>query len=523
MFRILIVDDESFERRGVKLLIAKYDLELEVIEADSGEEALDYLQRNPIDILLTDIRMGQMDGLELAEHVRALNLPVKIIFLSAFGEFEYARKAIDLKAMHYILKPVEVHNFLKVLVQVIQMCKDEQKEREDAVKYQEAYRAGIQSEKYKKLTELLTNDDLHSPLRQWEDILPHREAADERCFRMMMLDSAKRLFDAAGFDIEQSLGELIPGKSSFIALNEYQLLAMMEVDYASETFALSKPIGERMIQWIKERFHADVSVAVSGTFNQIGTMREEYRKMEALLESKFFFDDGALLFTESSSEGGEESGYIDQALLAISDSIERKELGDVRTRFARLFDDLKNSERFSVIYVKYICSEIVRSIFNATHKQDSVSFKNNLEKIFKTAQLKDLRQLMLEILQDYGAHDEPTPITANSEATHKVIEDVIQLIERDYRSDLSVEQIAERVYLSPSYLSHLFAKQTGVGLIKYITMLRLEEAKQLLQHTNRKIVDIGNEVGYSNIPYFCTLLKNYYGLTPTQIREGHRP
>src|SRR5690349_11041027 len=109
VFKMLIVDDEAFERDGVKFLIEKYGLELVIFEADSGESALEFMKHHPIDILFSDIRMKGMDGLQLAAHVRELNIPAKVIFMSAYGEFEYAQKAIDVNAIRYILKPVQVN------------------------------------------------------------------------------------------------------------------------------------------------------------------------------------------------------------------------------------------------------------------------------------------------------------------------------------------------------------------------------------------------------------------------------
>ncbi|MCY9693582.1 response regulator [Paenibacillus alginolyticus] len=129
MLKMLVVDDDKFERDGVKFLIEKYSLDLEISEADSGESALAYIESNDIDILFSDIRMKGMDGLQLAAKVRELDKPVKVIFMSAYGEFEYAQRAIDLNAIRYILKPVQVSEFIKVVSQVIQLCEQELKSK----------------------------------------------------------------------------------------------------------------------------------------------------------------------------------------------------------------------------------------------------------------------------------------------------------------------------------------------------------------------------------------------------------
>lgn len=155
MFRILIVDDEPFERDGVVYLIRKFGLDLSIAEAESGEEALAYMQAHAVDILLTDIRMTGMDGLQLARHARDLQPNVKIVILSAYGQFEYAQQAIDLKAVQYVLKPVEVESFVKALRQVVDLCAEERLELERQSKLQQVYRRGIQSEKITLLADLM--------------------------------------------------------------------------------------------------------------------------------------------------------------------------------------------------------------------------------------------------------------------------------------------------------------------------------------------------------------------------------
>jgi two-component system response regulator YesN len=107
------VDDDKIERDGVKFLLSEYRLPFSVAEAPNGKAALSHLQSQPTDVLFTDIKMPFLDGLELAHKAMELNPNIKIVIFSAYGEFEYARKAIELKAIHYILKPIDISEFLR--------------------------------------------------------------------------------------------------------------------------------------------------------------------------------------------------------------------------------------------------------------------------------------------------------------------------------------------------------------------------------------------------------------------------
>lgn len=120
--RILIVDDQELERTGIKFLIDEYKLNLDVAEAKNGEVAWEYLAMNPVDILITDIRMPFMDGLQLSRLVREKYPFVKIIIISAYAEFEYAKEAIDIGVLNYLLKPIKVDEFLRIVTKVVKQC-----------------------------------------------------------------------------------------------------------------------------------------------------------------------------------------------------------------------------------------------------------------------------------------------------------------------------------------------------------------------------------------------------------------
>ena len=115
MFRILLVDDEKTEREGIRFLIDKFALPLKVAEASNGKKALEYIREHPVDILLTDVKMPYMDGLELARAANGYNSNLVIIIFSAYGEFEYARQACQVNAVNYLLKPIEVEEFRSVM------------------------------------------------------------------------------------------------------------------------------------------------------------------------------------------------------------------------------------------------------------------------------------------------------------------------------------------------------------------------------------------------------------------------
>ncbi|MEG0687501.1 MAG: response regulator, partial [Hungatella sp.] len=120
MFRILLVDDEAEEREGISFLIQKYKLPLRITEAQNGQKASEYLKAHAVDILFTDVKMPYKDGLELAKETFEQYPKIKIVIFSAYGEFEYARKAMEAHAVDYLLKPIELDAFEKIMNKVIE-------------------------------------------------------------------------------------------------------------------------------------------------------------------------------------------------------------------------------------------------------------------------------------------------------------------------------------------------------------------------------------------------------------------
>ncbi|WP_177245586.1 response regulator [Paenibacillus sp. BC26] len=510
MIRMLLVDDDQFERDGVKFLIDEYGLDLEVYEAENGEQALAFIVEHPVDILLTDIRMDEMDGLQLAEKVRELNLPIKVIFLSAYGEFEYAQKAIDLKASKYILKPVQISGFLKEISKVMQLCEEERRQSEHQERILEVQSNGMRYERQRLISNLLRSSSAES-----RDLsLIKLDGSNQ--LRMILLDSNTRIFDLPETeDFEKSLEDFLPPAYDVVQLNEFQCLVFISAIMAADESKDLLEIGQQIRNHIKARFKQDVFIIFSGAVDGFEQLRSEYNQMESILENKFFLAPGSIQFTSHASiERDNIIEFSDQMLEDMIGHIGRQEFTALRMKFEQFFEAMQSGGHFSAVYVKYICSEVMKKIYDLGTKKSIAEFQEKLEQIYRTPQLNQLKAIVGSVIDQQEQQHVP-PV----DNVRKVIENIVGIIEQEYHTDIALEDLAERVFLNPSYLSHLFKKHKGVSIIKYMTEYRLEVARNLITDTNRKIIDISQQIGYPNFPYFCTLFKNYYGVTPSQFRE----
>jgi len=472
VYKMLVVDDDRSEREGVKFLTEQFNWGLEIAEADCGEAALECIRDSGnIDIMLTDIRMRELDGLQLAQKVKELSPRTKIIFMSAYGEFEYAQKAIDLKAIHYILKPVEIGEFMRVVSNVIRMCDEDRQEQMKTERIQEVYWKGIRYEKQKFLYDLIhgrgviAEEDRDNP-----GTVIH--FSGYRYLRMVMIHTGSRFFDMIDLDAETVLTGITGGKADFVNLNEVQSVLLYE-GKPDETEDDMIRMGTALASLFKENYGIDVTVVISGLIEKLGQMSSEYNLIETMLANQFFMERGAVLYTGEVKREAGVSAYTRNILLHMLDWL--KEIEVESDKIVLLLELLQGGKPVSENYVKYACTELLKSILGRPNEQNVNGYMMSLERIYHASSLHELLEVMKSIAE-------------------RVIEDVVQMIEREYSSEITLESIARKVYLSPGYLSRLFKKHMGKSIIKYMTSVRLEKAGELLLSTNKKITDIGKEV-----------------------------
>lgn len=279
MFTILIVDDEKIERDGIRGLIADMNYELHVIEAENGEKALESLRLNPVDILLTDIKMPFMGGLELAEQASLAQPSLEIIIYSAYGEFDYARRALYTNASSYLLKPIDIEEFAGVMSGVIQKCADKATQQRRTAEMMQGYHKGLEYEREKWLTDVLNGvqvivDDAALPFGG-------QPAA------LLLIDFKERFFDRSYEAFEQAAEQLAAGEYELLNLNEYQSVLMVPCPGSGGQKRI-REMGEALAERIAERFYRHCCIVYSPVISDWQGISACYEQMEQTLDYKFF-------------------------------------------------------------------------------------------------------------------------------------------------------------------------------------------------------------------------------------------
>ncbi|CAN7755626.1 response regulator transcription factor [Paenibacillus sp. LjRoot56] len=496
MFQILIVDDEHIEREGIKRLIHKYKLPLAVLEAENGEEALEMLASHPIDIVLTDIKMPFMDGLTLCERARVQFPELKIIIFSAYGEFEYAQRAFHYQISAYLLKPIDVSDFQRAFDEVIALChKDQEQEKEEL--FLEILHAAQASSSHSRKLELI---GLHF---------------SQMSVQLILIDYSSSVFDVEHDLLPERLQTVIRAPFDYVNLNESQSLVCVRWDHTVRKEDLES-LGSKLKASIADAYNETFTMVISRLIHTGDELAPEFKLMENVLDYKFFFHESTVLYTDESQGQEEIASTIPKLMETLYWHLEVKDEFGLRQGVELFFKTIDGSGQHSAIYVKYMCTELAKKIGETAGKTDVHAFKSIVEAIFGCKSLAELKAQIHTVL---GMLDGDTDVH-NPEFSKKVIKDIRKLIEDNYTSDISLQWIADKVFLTQTYVSYLFKREVGLTFVKYLTTIRMHKAEALLRETHLTIADISQQVGYMNTSYFCKTFKQVHGQSPAKFREG---
>lgn len=507
MKRLLIVDDERIERDGIKMLIKDMKKEIEILEASNGKKALQILKERKIDILLTDIKMPFMSGLELIKHAKKLLPELQIAIFSGFGEFAYAQEAIRYGVTNYILKPVDPAEFKKTLEQMIETSDSREKEKEQKDK-----ESSLVS-KYLFQKYLYTGKEEY--LEKIISLENSRNTSDSvtKIQNLMILDASDNFFEEHNLDVVRGLEQQMGRKLEYLDLNANQILVIF-YQSASDNYAR---IAGNVYQFIVRQFKKECYIAVSRKISNVKICPQIYQELESLMENKFYHTDTRVFLAdgETDEEGVSSVGGTSEYQKRLKEDIRLKDFTHLWEDYRKLNTQIRNESMDSQMYVKFIYSELVKDLFEKMGASGTRQLMEAIEEIYQSGSLSAICRCVERCIREFEAKS-----VQSDDGIRSDVDKVKNYINIHYGEELNTDKLAALVYLSPGYFSYVFKKETGMNLSRYIKECRMERAKELLKETNMKIVQICGKVGFSNVSYFCQSFREYCGVSPEKYRKG---
>lgn len=477
MLKMIIVDDERIGREGLLDFIdwkADYGIEIAGTAANGLEGYELYRSVRP-DIVLTDIKMPIMTGIDLAEKIRECDKTVKIVFLSAYSDFAYAQKALKTRIDDYLLKPIEEIELRKMMDRIAAE-KMEQRRRDDAKRYFSDLLAG--------------KPELCAQLRGYS-------------FQVFILGKEPDLdCDGHGlwlmeFHEGANVGIARCGTGDEAASCGRIVRAGCEFRYAGRHVDRPEEIRRSYNEAILAQYIGSYWELTELEYCQIVKRREQWSRHEMEMQHELakLADDIRAAVNGLDRPKVEAAVHRTEHYLAQNQGIDPGCIEDfimrLATRIAEefpCFGDIKNS-----------LWELRISLHGL-------------------AQFRKIKGILTGWLVDLTEKAEEKRNL--SETT--IVEQVIRIIEQEYGRDIGLRTIAERVYLSPNYLGSIFRNETGMYFNDYLAGYRMQKATELLVSGAEKVTQIGEAVGIPNTSYFSSLFKKTFGVTPKEYRRNYR-
>lgn len=529
MIKIIIVDDEPRHRKGLANLIGKLRPNYVINQFKNGNEGLEFVKENKVDIIITDVKMPIMDGLVFLKMSKEIGNNSKVIILSGYANFEYAQNAISLGAFDYILKPVDEYIIYEMLVKVEKSIKQEEEARKREIQLiynlnntmlvyvENQFNKWIKGELSKEILievekhfhgdgeglAVVTNIDNQNIITEDNDINNQKYIEN---IKDTIAKIVRPYGDNASFYYNDNKNTLIT------------IIKQKDNDINNINF---KDFNE-MILFIKNEYDINISIGISRRCNSIYYEAKKCfdEAMEALALRFYFKNDNIVsfsngkqirktnVFINSKYEEALNRCICQQDAIGAVSSMDKilnkflekdyPEQNELKNNIIRIF--LKIIKEVEMFMTNEIYNEITTSIIS------TINSSQNIDELKQSCNL-----ILVKIISVFERW--------KSNKNKIFFDKCVKYIESNYMEDISLEDISEKFHFNSSYFSTMFKEQLGMNFVKYLLKLRIKKACELLLASDRKIYEVSALVGYRDSKYFNKVFKNEMNVCPDEYRR----
>lgn len=546
MIKVVLVDDETLVRVGLKSLVEWEKLGFEIAaEGSNGENGLALIKQYDPQLVITDIVMPKMDGIEMMRLAKEYDPNLQVIVLSSYNEFELVRKAMKLGAWDYILKlNISCESLQEVLEKVREVIRsaNESKPEANHDSYDYWSLEAIRQVFLKSIIENILEDRVSI-----EDKLPLMDfKLNENRLRLGILDTNLytfrykysqeqdiKLIDHTLTDLLAEIGNEF--FNNYILKWSFGRYVMVFSDDGSEDEAL---INERVdsmfttiIEMIKKYVNLDAAIGISEVCKGYKSLPKAFEQAGTALEGMFYSGYGSILHFgrhESNllSSGNDCGSYKHEEVFSfdLKEELPRlfmhSDISGINSLFVRMQNDL-NSKEIEKSNIYELCSQLVllcdihmKDIWKKSSRTDEGHYKIDLVNSMRTLGeisiwLNEFRARIIHVLSEH-----------NRDEKHVLITRAKKHISENCIGPVNLKNVADHLNISAGYLSGLFPRYTGMNFTEYVNKVKIEKAQQLIKQGSHKIYEISYMLGYDNACYFSKVFKKVAGCTPTEFQQN---
>lgn len=530
MMNLMVVDDEHSAVESIASSIAWREYGIgQVYKAYSVKEALQQMAAHQVHIIITDIRMPGLSGLDLVKHIRQKWEQTKCIILSGHASFDYAKQALKHGTVSYLLKPVRDEELIEAVQQASVQIRLEGEKQQLHQRAMYSVREHLPEKRAELMKDVLlgrkfAEDELEGKLEQLEIGFRPQDKMQLLLIRYDDPQPTHKAFRLMKYAISNVVEEIFSSSYHLCHTDDaYDDLVFM----ASPKQAQSEPellmgrLGDRLIHSVKQYLNATISLSVSKTGRFPHQVPQLYHQAVSALRKQGEAGKGLHLNAATSSQGASLKSltalYEPPGLTTL---LEAGRMDDAHRKIDQIFAELSGSVFPEHVYVAFhYLAAAFSYMAHREGKQLSDVLGEQYQQLLKDGygvSLRSLEAWTRNVMQQWTERTQDS----GQESGSTLIRQVQHWIDHHLGEDLSLQVIAGEVHLHPVYLSKMYKQSTGEGISDYIIRSRMERAVHLLKHTGMKIYEVGQEVGYNNTPYFIQVFRKHYGLTPQDFRNG---
>ena len=526
MLKVFLVEDEFVVREGIKKNIDWKGNGFDFCgEAADGELAFPMIERLKPDIVITDIKMPFMDGLELSKLIKRELPDTEIIILSGFAEFEFAKEAIKIGVAEYLTKPINGADLLKVVSSLVSRIESKRMERELHERYSKEMEENNLEGRRDLFRLMITGGCTTSELLEIADALDVNLIASLYNIALIKAKSEKHAqgeYSGSLVRIGERLGEICKtDKLLLIDRNPDGKVLIIKGDSEEDIKNTTDNVLTEIRKLFDEFPKIKYFVGVGEPVNRLSEIYHSYETAEQVFAHRFLVNTSMIMERPELEKDDIGLSNIDPRSVDKQRLYEFLKTGSFEETKFFLDEYLKNSRQSmeSLMFRQYIAMDayfcVVSFLEELQLDKNVIAAPDpvNTVRISSSGTMDYICGIVRKALEMRDS--------AASNRYGELIDSALRYINSHYADDeLSLNALAAHVNVSPNHLSMIFSQQTGRSFIKYLTDLRLSKAKELLRCTSKRSSEIAADTGYKDPHYFSYIFKKTTGMTPTQYRGG---
>lgn len=537
MFKVLIIDDEPIIRKGLKNIIHWKQFNCEICgEASDGLEGRDLIIKLLPDIIITDIRMPEVDGLTMIAEIKSIVPESKIIILTGYRDFDYAREAIKLGAFELILKPTKFEELTAIIKRALNELKFQRDRAEEISKLRKQFEQNIPTLREKLLYDIIyqINTDendiaakmelYHIEIDSFILIIVENESEEEEDRKFDQYH--KHLYQ---FGVMNIFEDVFSESFDVVSIPLDNRRAAFLIQTSSFQCSNLDAVYDRCVylqQAIQSCFGFTVTIAVSSEGKGVSVLPSKFKECQDALAYKAYIGSNSIILYHDlrSFFKYEDHPVLEKYQKSLLESIKSGSEKTVKNILQSIFSYVDNLDSTDMEYLKNFYWNTISSIHNirislsaADHVKNTQS--NDISSLYKLIKKSDNIRELNELLEEAATSVAVKINHFNNKNFRLILQKAVDYLQDHYQEQVTLNEVAEHVYVSTYYISRMFKKELGRNFVDYLNEIRIHKAKELLKNVKYKTYEVAEMVGIPDPHYFSKLFKKYEGLTPTEYRD----